>query len=172
LKTLDLLQRVKDIGKSTEEKQKEITVAEVWHLYKHLSMRYEVLETTQILKNYVKLLDFRVLINYGINNLQEQVSLIENFMNEYGIPLPERPPIDSKTETKIEIVTDRFIFRRIFRGIQSFIPDHANAYIQSTSPKLRELFKKILINEIYMYDKFVEYGKIRGFEYVPPMYRK
>jgi hypothetical protein len=172
LKTLDLLQRVKDIGKSVEDKQGEITVAEVWHLYKHLVMRYEVLETTNILKNYVEFIDFKVVIRIGIKSLQEQVDSIENLMNEYGIPLPERPPIDSKSESMLEIITDRYIFRRIFRGIQSFIPYHASAYIQSTSPKLREFFKKMLTEEISIYDKFVEYGKLRGFEYVPPVYRK
>jgi len=172
LKTLDLLQQLKDLGKSADEKQKEITVVEVWHLYKHLSMRYEVLETTQLLKNFVKLKDFQVVVNQGNKSLQEQIALLENFINEHGIPLPERPPIDSKTESKLEIVTDRYIFRRIFRGIQSFIPDHASAYIQSTSPRLRELFKRMLVSEIDMYDKFLEYGKLRAFIYVPPMYRK
>ncbi|MDD4402319.1 MAG: DUF3231 family protein, partial [Desulfitobacteriaceae bacterium] len=149
-----------------------ITVAEVWHLYKHLIMRYKVLETTKTLKNYVKFSDFKVVIRIGIKGLQEQVDLIENLMNEYGIPLPERPPVDFRSVSILEIITDRYIFRRIFRGIQFFIPFHASAYIQSTTPKLREFFKKMLIEEISIYDKFVEYGKTRGFEYVPPIYKK
>ncbi|MDD4402578.1 MAG: hypothetical protein PHI24_12040, partial [Desulfitobacteriaceae bacterium] len=65
MKSLKLLQRAKDIGKSVEDKQDEITVAEVWHLYKHLIMRYKVLETTKTLKNYVKFSDFKVVIRIG-----------------------------------------------------------------------------------------------------------
>ncbi|MFA7467675.1 MAG: hypothetical protein WCY82_05350 [Desulfotomaculaceae bacterium] len=82
-----------------------------------------------------------------------------------------RPPKQVKTTSNMEVVTDRFIFRRILRGIQAFLPTHMMAFLHSTSPKIRELFMSFLIEEMKVYDKFMEYGKIKGYEISPPVYK-
>lgn len=165
------VQKMADFTKSAEEKQKIITVSEVWHLNNHLQMRYDVLETTHILKNYTASQDLVFILEQGVKVLQNQVEMLEALMGEYQIPLPLRPAFDSNSTANIEIVTDRYIFRRVFKGIQSFIPIHATAFTQSTDPRIREIFKSFLYQEIELYDKFMEYGKIKGFDYVPPRYR-
>lgn len=172
MKTLDIYQRIGEINKSTRDKQTEISVSEVWHLYNHLTMRYNVMETTNILRNFARSKDLITILDFGTKVLQSQIGILEKILKEYGIPLPIRPPFDSKSTTITEAITDRYIFRRIFRGIQSFIPYHAFAFIHSTSPKLREKFKTFLIAELDVYDKYIEYGKLKGFELVPPMYTK
>ncbi len=166
-----MLEKLTDITKSAEEKQKEISVSEVFHLNGHLQMRYDVLETTNILKNFSKSPDLSLILEHGVKVLQKQVDTLEKLMSDYKVALPPRPVFDANTATNIQFFTDRYIFRRIFRGIQSFIPIHATAFIQSTNPKIREEFKKFLNQEIELYDKFVEYGKIKGFEEVPPRYK-
>lgn len=167
-----LLQQISDITKSADEKQKEISVSEVWHLNGHLQMRYEVLETTRILKNYAQSPDLQIVLNLGLKTLQNQVDTLEKLMDSYMIPLPPRPPFADVSTANVEFFTERFIFRKIFQGIQSFIPIHATAFTQSTNPALREHFKDFLFEEIKLYDKFIEYGKIKGFEDIPPRYRE
>ena len=164
-------QRITNKTKPTEEKQKILSVGEVWYLTGHLQMRYTVLHTTNILKNFTKESDLRLLLDTGVKILQAQVETLEKLMREYSIPMPPRPPFDVKSIANIELMSDRHIFRTIFRGIQSFIPVHAQAFTGSTDPTIREHFKKFLIEEIELYDGFIEYGKIKGYEVVPPRYK-
>ncbi len=160
-----------NIGKAVVQKQKEISVSEVWHIQGHLSMRYKVLENTNILKNFAQDPDLNVILDQGVKVLQEQIKTLDGMMKEYGIPFPIKPPYESKSNADIEIFTDRYIFRRILMGIQSFIPIHATAFTQSTLPEIREQFKSFLLQEIDLFDKLVEYGKLKGFEVMPPKYR-
>jgi len=46
---IEKIQHVSDIGKSTRDKQKDIFVSEVWHIWDILIERYSVINTTQIL---------------------------------------------------------------------------------------------------------------------------
>ena len=52
------------------------------------------------------------------------------------------------------------------------MPIHTMAFIHSTSPKIRDLFMSFLIEEMKLYDKFMEYGKIKGYEIMPPAYKE
>lgn len=171
MKLPTLYQKISEIGKEPSQKQQEISVSEVWHLHGHLIMRYDVLETTNIIGNYAQSPDLKLLLSKGTTVLEAQVKTLETLMKEYDIPLPERPPYGSKSTANVEIINDRYIFRRIYRGIQSFIPIHAGAFTQSTLPKIREQFKTFLMEEIELFNMLVEYGKIKGFEEVPPKYR-
>ncbi|GAB6100127.1 hypothetical protein JCM16358_20060 [Halanaerocella petrolearia] len=92
-------------------------------------------------------------------------------MKHYGVALPKKPPANSKTGLNIEIITDEYVFRQIFTGIQQFLTVHMQAFIQISSPKLREQFKNFLLDEIKVYDKFFEYGKFKEWVIGPPSYR-
>lgn len=153
------------------KKKKSLSVGEVWYLNRHLQMRYEILQTTNILKNFTTELDFRLILDSGVKILKAQIAVLEKLMQEYSIPLPPRYPLDVKSIAGAEMISDRYIFRTIFRGIQSFLPVHAEAFKGTTDPTLRGHFKKFLIEEIELYDGFIEYGKIKGYEVVPPRYK-
>ncbi len=45
------------------------------------------------------------------------------------------------------------------------------AFIHSTSPKIRALFINLLIEEMKLYDKFIEYGKLKEYVIRPPVYK-
>lgn len=166
-----LIEKVTNTTKSAKEKQYDISVSEVWHLSKHLQMRYDVLETTNILKNFISSSDLQLILDHGVNVLQKQVKTLEDLMIKYQLPVVQRPPFDARILVNEEAMNDRYVFRRIFRGIQAFLPNHISAFDQSTDPIIREHFKKFLLEEIDLYDKFIEYGKLKGFEQVPPRYR-
>ncbi|MDT3700743.1 MAG: DUF3231 family protein [Thermincola sp.] len=172
MKLLELYQKAVDLTKSCEEKQKEISISEVFHLSTHLKMRYDVLETTQILRNYAKSPDLLFILSQGEKVLQAQINSLEALMKEYNIPMPSRPPLNVNSTANFESITDRYIYRRVLKGIQTFIPFHASAYIQSTLPKVKERFKAFLLEEIDLQDKFLEYGNKKGFTFIPPRYRQ
>lgn len=171
MKLTSLYQKIFNTTKSTREKQKDISVAEAGHLSSHLSVRYSVLENTNILKNFTKDKDLRVLLDTGVRVLQAQVDILEKMMREYSVIMPARPPLDINVPGNLEPITDRHIYRIIFRGIQSMIPFHAQAYTESTDSVLREQFKIFLFEEIELFDGFMEYGKIKGYQMVPPRYK-
>jgi len=111
------------------------------------------------------------ILGQGVKTLEQEVTDLEKILMTHGIPLPKRPPAGSDSPYKSEIITDENIYTRILGGIGSFIHLASSAFTESTSPKLRELFKTYLIKEIDLYDKFFSYGQIKGLIIEPPAYR-
>lgn len=164
-------QKISEIGTTVRDKQTLINVSEVWHLWDHLSERYSILNTTTIFRNFARDNDLRIVLDMGVKTLTQQVTDLEAVLGDYGIQLPYRPPTDVVSATQYEAIDDKYIFRRVFRGIQSFVETHAEAFLGSTSPIIRQKFKKFSIEEMDLYDKLIEYGKLKGFTLEPPPYR-
>jgi spore coat protein CotF len=115
--------------------------------------------------------DLRLILKYGKNTLGKHIDILEKKMTEFAIPLPLRPPKQTQNTVNLEVTSDRYIFRRVLRGIQSFLPTHSMAVIHSTSPVIRDLFLSFLNEEMKLYDKLVEYGKLKGYILEPPVYK-
>ncbi len=171
MKILAGIQKMVDIGKSDEELQSQITVTEVWHLWQTLVQKYDIIELTQILLNYAENADLRLVLERGLVALGEEKEITEKELKNYGITAPKGPPAFAKTALDVEPITDSFIFRRVFYGIQGVLPIRMQAFIDSTSPKLREIFREHMMKEIEIYDLLMEYGKFKGFLDVPPAFR-
>lgn len=171
MKVFKAMRKIIELPMSTRDKQRNINVSEVFHIWNHLTQRYNVIYITNVLESFSKDEDLKLILDVGRKTLQKHVNILEKEMIAYGIPLPIRPAKQTQTTTNLEEISDRYIFRRILRGIQSFLPTHTMALIHSTSPKIRELFMTFLIEEIKIYDKFLEYGKIKGYEIKPPSYK-
>lgn len=171
MKILSQINRIAEFNMSTRDKQRTINVSEAFHLWNHLVQRYNTLLVTETLEMFVRDDDFKLILAVGKKALEKNIKILEQEMLGYGIPLPVRPPKQTHTTAKLEEVSDRHIFRRILRGIQSFLPTHTIAFVHSTSPKIRELFMSFLIDEMKIYDKYMEYGKLKGYEVKPPMYK-
>ncbi|AGL01088.1 DUF3231 family protein [Desulfoscipio gibsoniae] len=171
MKILKNLENLSRLAMSTGEKQKMINVSEVFHIWNHLVQRYNVIHLTSLLEAFASDPDLKIILASGKKTLGKHVSLLEKEMMTYGIPLPNRPPKYTKSTVNIEGITDRFIFRRVLRGIQSFLPTHTMALIHSTSPQIRELFITFLIEELKLYDGLLEYGKLKTYEVKPPIYK-
>ena len=171
LKLLDKLEQIADLGQSKKNLQTELNVFEAGHLWHLLTSRYDVVETTQVLGNFANDPDLKLVLNQGLKTLKQQVTELEDFISRYGLPLPKRPPMSSKSAIKVEVITDEYIYRRVLSGIQSFIPVHGLALVQTTSAKLREKFLGFLTEELKIYDKFLVYGQLKGWVIEPPAYR-
>jgi len=168
---LENIEQIADLGQSKRDLQTELNVFEAGHLWHLLTSRYDVIEITQVLQNFANDPDLKLVLNEGLKFLKRQVADLENFMSHYGLPLPKKPPANSNTSIKVEVITDEYIFRRVFSGIQSFIPVYGTAMIQTTSAKLREKFLNFLNDELKLYDKLLVYGQLKGWVLEPPAYR-
>ncbi|MCW3491641.1 DUF3231 family protein [Dethiobacter alkaliphilus] len=164
-------QKINEMMMSPKDKQANINVSEVFHLWNHLVQRYNIVYTITILSAFAKDDELKVILGYLQKALENNISILEKEMQQYAIPLPNRPPKVAQTTVSLEEITDRYIFRRLLTGIQSVLPTHTMAFIHSTSPKIRELFMAFLKEEMKIYDKFIEYGKIKNYEIMPPIYK-
>lgn len=171
MEILSEIQKLKELGMSTKDKQQIINVSEVFHLWNHLTQRYYIIYITDIFEYVARDEDLLLVIKAGKKTLSNHVEILEKEMLNYGIPLPNRPPKQSQPIEDIEEFSDRYIYRRILQGIQSFLPTYIMALIHSTSPKIRDLFISFLVEEIKLYDKFLEYGKLKGYLLEPPTYK-
>lgn len=168
---LDKIQKVTDIGKTTQEKQSELNVSEVFYIWDIMVTKLDILATMHIFKNYIESSDLKFIAGKLVDGLETGVKDMEKLMKEYGIPFPIRPPAGSNTSVDMEHFTDRYIYGNIFEGIQCFFPILGSGFMNSTSPKVRKSFKNHLLLTIELQEIIVEYGKIKGFLNDPPTYR-
>ena len=171
MKILKYIGKISEMGKSLRDKQRTINVSEVYHLWNHLMQRYNVIYVTNLLYSFVKDDDLKLVLNSGNKTLTKHIKLLEKELLNYGIPLSLRPPKQTQKTVNSELISDRQIYRRILRGIQAFLPVHTMAFIHSTSPKLRDLFMSFMVEEMKIYDEYLEYGKIKDYLIRPPVYR-
>jgi hypothetical protein len=171
VKLLKPFYRISELGMSVIDKQRTISVSDVFHLWNHLQQRYYVMYLTKIFEIHARDEDLRLVLKYGKNTLGKHVDLLEKKLMEFAIPLPLRPPKQTQITESLEICSDRYIFRRVLRGIQSFLPTHTMAVIHSTCPLIRDLFLSFLTEEMKLYDEFMEYGKLKEYTLEPPIYK-
>ncbi len=171
MKIIEQIEKIGDMGKSKHNKQDDLTVAEVFHLWNHLVMRYEILETTNILSNFAKDEDLKEILDKGINILNEQINRLENVMKEFGIPFPERGAKELDSTINLDIINDKFIYKHIRGGIRTMIPSHVSGFLHSQSSKIRDIFKEFLVKELDVFDKFTEYGKLKSYTPQAPVYK-
>lgn len=171
MKIVEQLERLADAFDSKEQLQKELTVFEAGNIWGLLKNRYDIIEGTQILRNFAVDPDFKAVLETGLKTLQKQVDELEELMKEYGIALPLRPPAASENTLKVEEINDRWIFSAVFVGIQHFIFRHTEAFLDAYSPKLRETFLRFLNDEAKIYDRLSIYGQMKGWLPKPPAYR-
>ncbi|MBM7622694.1 DUF3231 family protein [Sporohalobacter salinus] len=172
MKILKTIQELISKSKSSQELQNEISVNEVWYLWDVLTARYDVIRTTQLLKSFAKDKDLNLILEDGLKELTNDINRIENLMKKYGATMPNKKPIEDIPITKnVEKITDKYIFRRVFRGIQNFIPIEGKAFTGSGNAEIRSFFKDMLIKELKLYDRLYEYGKMKSWTIKPPKYR-
>jgi len=150
-----------------------LDTGEAYHLWDHLTSRYDTVEITQIYETFAHDGDLKTLLQSALRNtLEKQVKVIEKEMNYFALPLPQRPPKKVKNLENTEVVEDLIIFRNVFTGMQYFFNLHATALKQATTnDRLRKIYTQFLKEEMDLYNKFVKYGKLKGWIRHVPMYR-
>jgi len=90
----------------------------------------------------------------------------------FGIPLPKQPArVISWPQDSTNLINDDYTYRLIYIGIVGATFMHSAAVKQSlTNDRIRELFIDLLIAEIEIQDRFIKYGKMKGYLNEPPQF--
>ncbi|MGQ9498530.1 MAG: DUF3231 family protein [Desulfotomaculales bacterium] len=160
------------IGRADKAEPPSVDVLEAGAIWEELVARYDIIQLTQLLQNFIHDTDLRYIMSRGLFAvLEKQVNVLENEMNRLQIPLPERPPKSVNTPSTSGIFQDEFIFTLVFVGIQHMLDRHVS-HIRSitTSDRLRKIFIDFMREELEICDKMVKYGKLKGWLRVPPKF--
>ena len=91
----------------------------------------------------------------------------------FGINLPKQPPKELGHMENTEFIDDDFIFNLLLNGLNSAIIIHAQAVKKATTnDRIRNLFARLLTEEIDAIDGLIKYGKVKGWLVNPPLYRQ
>ncbi|MDD4752371.1 MAG: DUF3231 family protein [Desulfitobacteriaceae bacterium] len=150
-----------------------LDTGEVFHLWDHLTYRYDNIEKTEIFHDFVYDGDFKLLIKIGLQGvLKKQASMLEKELENFGIPLPEHPPNVISPPDNTEILKDAFMYKDIMIGIHGATIMHVASLKQSTTnDRVRKIFQDLLLAEINMLDKMIKFGKVKGWLHPVPQYR-
>ena len=166
-----IAEKIGYLGKTPREKQSMISLGEAYSLWNTLEKRYDKLMSTQVLFEFIKDYDLKKIVGDGIEVLKVQITGLERLMKEFCIPMPGRPPEEANFIVDINTVTDQFIFREIYNGMEDFMFKHISNFQRAHGSYLRETFRNFLNQEMDLYDAFYEYGKLKGFLQEPPSFR-
>lgn len=152
-------------------KKENLDVGEAFHLWDHLSLRYDQIQLTELFASFAHDADYQAILNLGIEGLKRQAEKIEKLMIENEIPLPKRPPASLRAPIDPETLEDNFAYRTIFRGIQEALDLHLRAIVEGTrNDAMRQIFTEFLSEELNWFDKFLKYGKMKGWPHLPPTF--
>ncbi|MBU7005170.1 DUF3231 family protein [Phosphitispora fastidiosa] len=169
---MDKIERIGQIGLSIGEKQNLIGVNESWYVWDMLVAKYDAIYTINILVNLTKDMDLMLLDKKILKLYVEVAKTMEGLLTEFGVPLPDRYPERVTAIGNVEVITDKYIYLTMFDTVQSIISLAARSFTQSMSPYIRKKFKKILLANVKLFDLIVEYGKMKNYLSMPPIYRQ
>ncbi|GAB6137699.1 DUF3231 family protein [Halanaerobaculum tunisiense] len=153
--------------------KEELSSAEAGHLWELLNLRYDQLQLTRIFLDFVHDQDLKIILQRGTSKLQKQIKKLEEKASEFELPLPEKPPASQQAKIDSEMMEDKFIYRIILKGSQDAIDTHIRAVVETIrNDNIRDLFFQLYNEEVELYDDIIRYGKIKGWSYISPKYRK
>lgn len=151
--------------------KERISTNEVYHLWSHLITRYQHIYQTKIYTKYTFNTDFQLLLKAGTDILNKQAAQIEKKMLYYGVILPKKHGEIIPTPETTELYEDKFMFQTILTGMRNAAVLHGFAVNDCVlNNDVRNLFKSLLYEEIDFINRFIKYGKIKGWIYKTPSF--
>lgn len=120
-------------------------------MWQHFVQRYDIRELTDIYQNFAKDAEFKAVLTLGMKLIDDEIIKIEDLTNS-------------------EIFRDEHMYRTIYTGIQHFVLQQVQSILQMSNPDIREVFIKFAHNELELYVKMDEYGKLKGWQFIRPTY--
>ena len=150
-----------------------IDTGEAFHLWDHLTFRYDNIQQTVIWSKFAHDPEFRALLTVGYKNvLQKQAETLEQEIIKFGLPAPVKPTLTVSSTNSREILDDDYMFRMLFIGVLGATWLHSVAVKQSTTnDRIRSLFRDLLESELWILDKLMKFGKLKGWLHNEPEYR-
>ena len=153
------------------QSKEQLSTSEAFHIWDHIVMRYEQIELIGIFSSFAHDTEFKVILQHGIYIYNKHVKHLEQLALKLNVPLPNRPTQPVSSPIDPEIITDRFMYRTILSWELSSLDTHARAIIETIrNDSLRILWSDTLNEELDYYDKYLKYGKMKGWTRVVPIY--
>lgn len=151
----------------------KLDTGEAFHIWDHLSSRYDSIEITHIYQSLAHDPDFSTVLLLGTEKiLTKQIHILEKEMDHFGLPLPQRPPKTAPLTAQQTIFEDELLYRQIFTGMQFMLELHATAFRQNiTNDRLRKIYIDFLHEEVPLINKWIKYGKAKGWLRANPSYK-
>ncbi|MDR3540674.1 MAG: hypothetical protein P4L69_06845 [Desulfosporosinus sp.] len=102
---------------------------------------------------------------HAFDNIRLTCSEIGFLCTSQWETLPVMSPIDPET------IKDKFMYRNILSWELTSLDIHVRAIIETIrNDSLRKLWSELLNTELEYYDKYLKYGKMKGWTRVVPIY--
>lgn len=158
--------------KKAKLQHERIDIQEAFNIYNLLRARYVSLQTVQIFQNLVHDIDWSVILDRFINNFTRQIAVLEKMGNQYRIIMPTRPPLDIKFATRINDITDEYVYKKIYHDLVAQLMSLIHAVrSSSTNDNLRKIIINDLITHFEDFDALYKFGKFKSWEEAYPVYK-
>lgn len=156
---------------SIEQLEEQLSTSEAFHIWDHLTMRYDQIELIGLFSGFVHDSEFKAILQHGVYIYKKQIKNLEQLALKLNVPLPNLPALPVTSPIDPETLTDRFMYRTILSWELSSLDGHVRALIETIrNDALRKLWSGLLNAELEFYDKFLKYGKMKGWTRVVPIY--
>ncbi|HZK55770.1 MAG TPA: DUF3231 family protein [Desulfosporosinus sp.] len=156
---------------SAPHQEEALSTSEAFHIWDHINLRYEQIELIGIFMNFAHDTEFRVILEHGLYIFNKQVNNLEQLALKLNIPLPNRPTLPVMSPIDPQTIKDKFMYRNILSWELTSLDTHVRAIIETIrNDTLRKLWNEHLNGELEYYDKYLKYGKMKGWTRVVPIY--
>jgi hypothetical protein len=156
---------------SIRQEEEQLSASEAFHIWDHITMRYEQTELMSIFSSFAHDTEFKVLLQHGLYIYNKQLKNLEKLALKLNVPLPNRPTQPVSSPIDPEIITDRVMYRTILNSELSSLDTHVRAIIETIrNETLRKLWNGLLNAELEYYGTYLKYGKMKGWTRVVPIY--
>jgi hypothetical protein len=153
------------------QEKEALSTSEAFHIWDHTVMRYEQIELIGIFSSFVHDTEFKVILQHGLYIYNKQVKKLEELALKLNVPLANKSALPVTSPIDPEMITDKFMYRIILSWQLSSLDAHLRAIIETIrNEPLRKLWTELLDSELAYYDKFLKYGKMKGWTRVVPIY--
>ncbi|HYE09131.1 MAG TPA: DUF3231 family protein [Patescibacteria group bacterium] len=153
------------------QEEEALSTSEAFHLWDHITMRYEQVELISIFNSFAHDTEFKAILQHRLYIYKKQLEDLEKLALKLNVPLPNRSAAPISSPIDPETITDKFMYRIILSWELSSLDAHVRAIIETIrNDTMRKLWSGLLNSELEYYDKYLKYGKLKGWTRVVPMY--
>jgi len=156
---------------SINQKEEQLSASEAFHIWDHITMRYEQIELIGIFSSFAHDTEFKVILQHGLYTFKKQAEKLEQLALKLNVPLPSRPSLPVASPIDPETITDKFIYGIVLTWELTSLDTHVRAIIETIrNDSLREMWTELLSTELEYYDKYLKYGKMKAWTRIVPIY--
>ncbi len=139
------------IFKRARGEKEQIDIQEAFNIFNLLRARYLSSQTVKIFKNFVHDREWGIILDRFLKHFEQQITVLEAEGKKFRISVPNKPPLDIKFAASINEITDEYIYKKIYHDLIAQLMSLIHA-VRTTS------------------DKYLKYGKMKGWTRVVPIY--